>query len=113
MLYKNEFGSDFDLGFNLNDYPYLQDKSWHNDVSPSFYFNVETRYYVLWVDYADQAKREGSNSRYLVQEALNEGSEEYPEIYCSSGNITFEGELFTDLNRFLNNITGWQNHIVS
>lgn len=38
MLYKNEFGADFDLGFNLNDYPFLKDKSWHNDVSPSFFF---------------------------------------------------------------------------
>ncbi|QDO82417.1 hypothetical protein FM037_03110 [Shewanella psychropiezotolerans] len=113
MSYRNEFGSNFDLGFNLNDFPYLKDKSWHNDVCPSFYFNVGTKYYVLWIDYSELAKRDGSNDRYLVQEATNEGDEKHPEIYSSDGNIIFEGELFTDLNQFLNNITSLQDPNVS
>jgi hypothetical protein len=108
MLYKNEFGADFDLGFNLSDYPYLKDKSWHNDVSPSFYFNIGSQYYVLWVDHATPAEREDSNSRYLIQKATNEGNETHPEIYSSDGDIVFEGELFVDLYTFLNNLTSCQ-----
>ncbi|MBV7317625.1 hypothetical protein [Shewanella sp. NIFS-20-20] len=101
MLYKNEFGSDFDLGFNLNDYSYLNDKSWHNDASPSFYFNVGSQYYVLWVDYSEPSKREDSNSRYLIQEAINEGSENDPEVYSSDGGVIFESEKTRELNQFL------------
>jgi hypothetical protein len=101
MLYKNEFGADFDLGFNLSDYPYLKDKSWHNDVSPNFYFSIGSQYYVLWVDHADPAEREDSNSRYLIQEATNEGNETHPEIYSSDGDIVFESENAIELNNFL------------
>jgi hypothetical protein len=101
MLFKNEFGTDFDLGFNLNDYPYLKDKSWHNDVSPSFYFSIGPQYYVLWVDHADPAEREDSNSRYLIQEAINEGNETHPEIYSSDGDTIFESEYLIKLDTFL------------
>tara|TARA_R110002033_G_scaffold111827_1_gene157245 strand:- start:18247 stop:18591 length:345 start_codon:yes stop_codon:yes gene_type:complete len=101
MLFKNEFGNDFDLGFNLNDYPYLKDKSWHNDVSPSFYFNIGSQYYLLWIDHADPADREDSNSRYLIQEAINEGTEIHPEIYSSDGRVIFESEHFMELEVFL------------
>lgn len=55
-LYKQEFCQDFDLGFDLNDHPYLIDKSWHNDLCPSFYFKVGEQYYVLWVDYAESPR---------------------------------------------------------
>jgi hypothetical protein len=113
MIYKNEFGADFDLGFNLSDYPYLKDKSWHNDVSPSFYFSIGPKYYVLWVDHADPAAREDSNSRYLIQEATNEGDEINPEIYCSSGNIVFEGEQFIDVSNCLRNLKCHQGNIIS
>ncbi|WP_259399165.1 hypothetical protein [Pseudoalteromonas sp. SG43-7] len=46
-LYKQEFGQDFDLGFDLKEHPYLIDKSWHNDLCPNFYFKVDEQYYVL------------------------------------------------------------------
>lgn len=104
MLYKNEFGSGFELGFNLSDYPYLKDKSWHNDVSPSFYFSIGLQYYVLWVDHADPAEREDSNSRYLIQEAINEGDEIHPEVYSSSGDIIFESENTTTIINFISNL---------
>lgn len=48
-LYKQEFGQNFDLGFNLENHPYLIDKSWHNDLCPSFYFKADEQYYVLWL----------------------------------------------------------------
>ena len=104
MLYKNEFGSNFDLGFNLSDHPYLNDKSWHNDVSPSFYFNAGAQYYVLWVDYADPNEREYSNERYLIQQAENEGDAENPEAY-SAGSIVFKSEVFEGARDFLKNLT--------
>jgi hypothetical protein len=113
MLYKNEFGPNFDLGFNLNDYPYLRDKSWHNDVSPSFYFNVDSQYYVLWVDHADPTEREDSNSRYLIQEATNEGDEINPDVYSSSGDIIFKSELVINLNQFLAKLNNYNGHIIS
>lgn len=110
MSYKSEFGADFDLGFDLYNYPYLRDNSWHNNVSPSFYFNVGSQYYVLWVDYADHAQREDTNPRYLIQKAINEGDEKHPEIYASNGDIIFESELIVDLNQFLNSLRDSHDH---
>ncbi|WP_434939708.1 hypothetical protein ACRWQN_02850 [Shewanella sp. HL-SH8] len=104
MFYKNEFGADFDLGFNLSDYPFLKDKSWHNDISPSFYFNVGSQYYVLWVDHSDPAEREESNSRYLIQKATNEGDEANPEVYSSSGKVCVDSELFDEIHIYFNKI---------
>lgn len=101
MLYKNEFGADFDLGFNLSDYPYLKDKSWHNDVSPSFYFNIGSQYYVLWVDHSEPDQREGTNCRYLIQYAINEGTKEQPEIYGADCSIIFESNKYQELANML------------
>ena len=50
-LFKQEFGQNFEIGFDLKNHPYLIDKSWHNDQCPSFYFNVSEQFYVLWIDY--------------------------------------------------------------
>lgn len=84
-LYKQEFGQGFALGFDLKDYPYLKDKSWHNDQCPSFYFNVyKQQYYVLWVDYADKAQREEDTPRYMIVKAVNEGTEDKPEVYSEA-----------------------------
>lgn len=104
MLYKNEFGADFDLGFNLSDYPYLKDKSWHNDVSPSFYFNIGQQYYVLWVDYLKPEDREQENCRFTIINATNEGDEQHPEIYSGNGDIAFESEKSDELNMFMNSL---------
>ncbi|WP_394201583.1 hypothetical protein [Marinagarivorans algicola] len=105
MLYKKEFGDDFDLGFNLNAYPYLKDKSWHNDVSPSFYFNIGPQYYVLWADYADTKKREYPSERYSIQQANNEGNTTSPEIYCDEGDIVFKSESFDNISHYLQTLT--------
>lgn len=100
-LYKKEFGQDFDLGFDLKNHPYLIDKSWHNDLCPSFYFKLDGQFYVLWVDYADIEQREENTPRYLITEAINEGSYEEPEIYEGKGGITFECEDYNNLYLFL------------
>jgi len=80
-LYKREFGEEFNLGFDLADFPWLKDKSWHNDVSPSFTFKAGTQYLVLWVDYEEPDRRELEQERYLVMTAINEGTETETEIY--------------------------------
>lgn len=100
-LYKQEFGQSFDLGFDLNDHPYLIDKSWHNDLCPSFYFKVGELFYVLWVDHADIEQREEDTPRYVIIEANNEGTNEEPEVYAGNGEIVFECEDYTGLNLFL------------
>ena len=100
-LYQQEFGQDFDLGFNLKNHPYLIDKSWHNDQCPSFYFKVGELYYVLWVDYADIEQREEDTPRYVIVEAINEGNNEEPEIYTSDSRFVFECRSYTDLKLFL------------
>lgn len=93
MSYKTEFGAEFDLGFNLADYPFLVDKSYHNDVCPSFYFVKDGQHYVLWVDYAEPAQREDEDApRYMIQKAENEGDAEHPEVYAGSGEVVFEGD---------------------
>ena len=101
--YLNEFGKDFDLGFKVNDYPWLIDKSWHNDLCPSFYYKTTQGYFILWVDFADRESREENNERYVITKAVNEGSENIPEIYQDNSAV----EVFTieepkKLFRFLN-----------
>lgn len=103
-LYEKEFGLNFDLGFDLKDYPYLIDKSWHNDLCPSFYFKVLEQFYVLWVDYADIDQREENTPRYLIIEAINEGSNEEPEIYAGNEKMIFECENYIDLKHYLLNL---------
>ena len=103
-LYKQEFGQGFELGFNLKDHPYLVDKSWHNDLCPSFYFKLGEQFYVLWVDYADVEQREENTPRYAVVRANNEGSDEDPEIYAGNVVIQFECEHYSNLKPFLDSL---------
>ncbi len=103
-LYKQEFGQNFDLGFDLKNHPYLIDKSWHNDQCPSFYFKVGEQFYVLWVDYADIEQREEDTPRYVILEAINEGNNEAPEIYAGSGKVLFESEDYAELKLFLDSL---------
>ncbi|MFP3426258.1 hypothetical protein [Pseudoalteromonas sp. SIMBA_162] len=99
-LYKQEFGQNFDLGFDLKNHPYLIDKSWHNDLCSSFYFKVGEQYYVLWVDYADIEQREEETLRYLIVEAVNEGNNKEPDIYAGNSEVLFGCEDYTDLKEF-------------
>lgn len=100
-LYKQEFGQDFDLGFDLKEHPYLIDKSWHNDLCPSFYFKVDEQYFVLWVDYADEELREENTARYTIVKAINEGSKEEPEIYTIDSKFIYESESFEGAKTFI------------
>lgn len=104
MLYKQEFGQDFDLGFDLESHPYLIDKSWHNDLCPSFYLNVGEQYYVLWVDYADEEQREEDTPRYMITKGVNEGTNNKPEIYASDSDAIFQAERDHHLSGYLNSL---------
>ncbi|MEH8019820.1 hypothetical protein [Rheinheimera metallidurans] len=102
MSYKTEFGPDFDLGFNLSDYPQLTDKSWHNDVCPSFWFKRDRQYFVLWVDFDSPDKRESESKRYTITTAKNFSCEEHPEIGLSDkSNCLFESEQLRELVIFM------------
>lgn len=93
-LYQEMFGEDFDLGFNVDNFPFLTDKSYRNDICPSFYFKAANCYYILWVDYSSPDQRENeSNSRYTIVEAVNAGDDEHHEIesnHDSSFLVEFE-----------------------
>lgn len=99
--YQQEFNENFELGFALSEYPFLVDKSWHNDTSPSFYFKRGDQYLVLWVDHSDPNDRENDAARYSVQEADNEGNSDIPELYCGSNEIVFESNSASELDLFL------------
>lgn len=106
MSYKTEFGPDFDLGFNLSDYPQLTDKSWHNDVCPSFTFKAGSQHLILWVDYENPDERELSQERYVVMTAINEGTESEPEIYTGDETeVVFAAEKPAELKAYLSQIT--------
>ncbi len=42
LQYKQEFGEDFELGFELGDFPCLEDKSWKDEACPSFMFKLNS-----------------------------------------------------------------------
>ena len=120
--YQQEFGESFDLGFSLDHFPILADKSWHNDVCPSFMFKVKAvsgysdldrsesqkndQYLVLWVDYPNETERENAgSSRYAVvtATATHFSSSEWDiEIGHDEESVTlFESEDPRELTPFL------------
>lgn len=105
-LYQQQFGKDFQLGFNLEDYPFLTDKSYHNDICPSFYFKDADSYYILWVDYPTPSDREDeSYSRYTIVEAENSGDEQHLEIGVNQdSDFQIEFEKADEIKGYLNDI---------
>lgn len=104
MGYKEEFGPDFDLGFSLDMFPVaLKDRSYGNDICPSFYFQVGEQYFLLWVDHQDKVQRENPEGfRYTITGAVNEGDSEYPEIYVDADRADlFSSESADALTQFL------------
>ena len=83
MSYKTAFSQDFDLGFKAEDLPVeLIDKSYGNDICPSFYFKIKDKYFVLWVNYKEKSLREDPEAkRYILTHGVNLGDNEYLEIY--------------------------------
>lgn len=104
-LYQQEFGKYFELGFNLNDYPFLTDKSYRNDICPSFYFKTAGTYYILWVDYPTPSERENENfSRYTIVEAKNIESGNNPELQtCNDSEVNIQIESAIEIIHYLNN----------
>jgi hypothetical protein len=102
-LYKKEFGNDFELGINLEDYPFLVDKSYANDMCPSFYFKLDDTYYILWIDYLSmELREEESSSRYTIIEAENLGNEENPELQTANGHPIAQFESVIEIKTYLN-----------
>lgn len=82
MSYKSYFGNDFEIGIELNHLPVkLIDRSYSNDICPSFYFQIANNFYLLWVDYKNKEDREDQDSsRYTITKAINEGDDINIEI---------------------------------
>lgn len=101
-LYQKAFGTNFVLGFDLQSYPMLTDRSWGNDVSPSFYFKQNDNYFVLWVDYQTKELRENEDSaRYVIQLGTNYGDELNPEIYAEDNEILIQSDDFINIAPFI------------
>lgn len=103
MLYQQEFGPEFRLGLQLDQYPFLTDKSWHSDVCPSFYFSHEGLFFVLWIDFSEPENRENETARYLIMTAENEGDASRPELSCNNGEVVFETNSAKALDTFFMN----------
>lgn len=104
-LYQRTFSTNFELGFKLSEYPFLVDQSSANDMCPSFYFKLDSAYYILWVDHAAVEQREDeSNSRYTVVEAENFGDDEYPELQTKASPALVELEAVADIVLYLNQL---------
>lgn len=86
MTYKTAFYQEFDLGFETKDFPVnLIDKSYGNDICPSFYFKIKDQYFVLWVNHKEKNLREESEAkRYILTHGANLGDNEHLEIYDDS-----------------------------
>ncbi|MCU7988205.1 hypothetical protein [Shewanella sp. SW24] len=103
--YLKAFGNLFELGFKLSEYPFLVDQSDDNDMCPSFHFELDSTYYILWVDHCAVEKREDeSNCRYTVVEAENLGDDEYPELQTKAGHALVELEAVADIVLYLNEL---------
>tara|TARA_R110002033_G_scaffold169668_1_gene210754 strand:- start:8954 stop:9307 length:354 start_codon:yes stop_codon:yes gene_type:complete len=103
--YLKSFGNSFELGFKQSEYPFLVDQSYDNDMCPSFHFELDSAYYILWVDHAAVEKREDeSNSRYTVVEAENLGDNEYPELQTKASPALAEFETVADIVIYLNEL---------
>jgi hypothetical protein len=96
-LYKQCFGSDFELGFDLNEFPFLEDVSYKNDACPSFMFKSGDSYYRLWVDFESHYDREEDICRY----SLNRYEDE--ELNDLIENIK-DAEYFSEMKEFLNKL---------
>ncbi|KVX00570.1 hypothetical protein [Shewanella frigidimarina] len=104
--YLQAFGTQFNLGFNPHDYPFLIDNSYGNDTCVSFYFKQGDQYRKLWVDHEMADDREENGARYTIESATNEGTDEAPEIYAGADAINiFECETSEHLIAHLNLIS--------
>lgn len=105
-IYQQEFGLDFELGFDLNNFPFLEDLSFHLDECPSFVFHSlapnDKEYLLLWVENKDPSMRGCDFPRYSVLTATNFGTETEPEIaHDENSKILFASEEVNALYRFL------------
>jgi hypothetical protein len=104
MSYISAFGPLFDLGFEIEKYPSLNDKSYKNDTSPSFWFKTQTGYATLWIDYPNKNYREYDSLRYTIISSENIGDIDSPDIVSSYGDVIFKCELSTQITSYLDNL---------
>lgn len=104
MSYNSAFSHTFELGFKIEEFPVkLVDRSYQNDICPSFYFQINDEYFILWVDYKNKELREDPESyRYSIAYAINEGDEKNLEISEDSSKTDILcSDNFLDVKRLI------------
>jgi hypothetical protein len=99
--YRSEFPNfDFEIPFIEG----FTDKSWKNDVCPSFYsqFNA-TQDLVLWVDFKDPKRRENGGKQFTL--CLNPINDEELDIE-SYDNVLFTTDSWEELVNKVNQTWG-------
>jgi hypothetical protein len=101
-LYKDMFGRNFELGFDLSQFPALVDKSYANDICPTFYFCVDGEYFTLIVEHEDASHREYSEEkRYTIIRSYNDDIEESPNIIMYPESPLYVTENSEDIVHYL------------
>ncbi|MCL1124644.1 hypothetical protein [Shewanella surugensis] len=105
-IYQREFGKNFNLGFDLKTFSFLDNLSFHLDECPSFVFHSlppnDKKYLLLWVENKDISMIGCDFPRYSVLTATNFGTVAAPEIvHDENSKILFASEDVKALYRFL------------
>ncbi len=100
--YKEQFGEDFEVGFELDMFPQLDDHSYCHDICPRFAFKVDDQFYMLFTDYEDPDDREHDTTRYAILTATDHGDENNPDIVTDNVEPLFECEQASDITEQLN-----------
>ena len=104
-LYKEEFGENFNLGFEISKFPQLEDQSYKHDVCPKFSFKVDDKYFLLFVDFENVKDREYENEeRYSLSLAINQGDKDNPEIIPANLPLLYQTENSKDIVSYLENM---------
>lgn len=76
LTYKDIFGQDFELGFNLEEFNFLVDESKDGALCPEFSFFNKTRKFSLKVDFENKDDRIVDDYRYILELCEHDNNEE-------------------------------------
>lgn len=97
--YQSQFNGDFELGFDIDNFPFLEDQSWRNDACPSFVWRHGHKCYLMWIDHEEASHRDfPQNKRYLIV-AYNEA--DYGDMVSAEGVTALETDIADDVIAFL------------
>jgi hypothetical protein len=100
-LYQKEFGYHFDLGFDIELYPFLKDTSWHNDLVPTFVWRSNDRDYRLSVCQEKPSDREHHDMPRYSVDVIDVRYQHLDEEDFADSEVIFSHESVEELFRFL------------